>query len=143
MPVAAIRKYTSARWPECPCAPSTRSNGPPAGAPPRANENGPDPESHPQRLRGQAARFLAAARAGGARHHRGRRVRKEVEDRERAREHGAREPEHGDLRRTEMADDRGVGEHVQGLRRERAESRQREPEDLAVVDRAEPQGPPT
>jgi len=36
-----------------------------------------------------------------------------------------------------MTDDRGVGEHVERLGRQRAERRQREPEDLAVVRRAE------
>ena len=36
-----------------------------------------------------------------------------------------------------MADDRGVGEDVERLRGERAERGQREPDDLAVVGRAE------
>src|SRR5437867_10366348 len=36
-----------------------------------------------------------------------------------------------------MTHDRGVGEHVERLGRQRAERRQREPEDLAVVRRAE------
>lgn len=54
------------------------------------------------------------------------------------RENRAGEPERRDLRPAEMTDDCRVRQHVQGLRRERAERRQREPEDLAVVRRTQP-----
>jgi hypothetical protein len=42
-----------------------------------------------------------------------------------------------------VADDGGVGEDVQRLRGERAEGRQRQPEDLPVVRRAEAHCSPT
>ena len=71
-----------------------------------------DRERHPERLRGQARRTLVLARTARPRHHRGRAVREEVEDRERAREHRACKAESGDLRAAEMADDGCVGEHV-------------------------------
>jgi len=95
-----------------------------------------DAERRPQRLRGEASGVLVPARSRRARHDRRRPVREEVEDRERAREHCPGEPERGDLRTAEMADNRGVREHVEGLRGERSERGQREPEDLAVVWRA-------
>ncbi len=94
-----------------------------------------DPERHPERLRREARGLLVPARARRARDDRRRPVREEVEDRERAREHRSREAERGDLRPAEVADDRRVGEDVERLRRERAERRQREPDDLAVVGR--------
>ena len=93
----------------------------------------PDPERRPERLRREASGVLLAAGARRACNDGGRPVREEVEDRERAREHCARKTERGDLRSAEVADDRGVGEEVKRLGRERAERGQREPNDLAVV----------
>ena len=49
------------------------------------------------------------------------------------------DPERGELRAAEVADDRRVDEDVERLGRERAERRHREPEDLAVVLGAKPQ----
>ena len=60
-------------------------------------------------------------------------VGEEVEDREGAGEQRAGEPERGDLRAAEVADDCRVDEDVERLRCERTERRQREPQDLAVV----------
>jgi hypothetical protein len=60
-------------------------------------------------------------------------VGEEVEDRERGGQDGRGDGERGQLGRAEMADDRGVDEHVEGLGRERAERRDREQPDLAVV----------
>jgi hypothetical protein len=56
-----------------------------------------------------------------------------VEHRERAAEDGSREAERGQLRPPQMPDDAGVDEDVKRLRRERAEGREGQPEDLTVV----------
>ena len=96
-----------------------------------------DPERDPERLRREPRRPLLPARAGGARDDGGRPVGEEVEDREGAREDGAGEPERGDLRPAEMADDRRVDEDVERLGRQRPERRQREPHDLPVVGGAQ------
>ena len=87
----------------------------------------PEPDRHPQRLRGEPGRALVLPGAARPRDDGGRPVREEVEGRERAGEHDAGQAERGDLGPAEVADDRGVDEHVQRLRRERAERRQREP----------------
>ena len=92
-----------------------------------------DPERRPERLRSEPRRILLPAGSRRARDDGGRAVREEVEDRERAGEHRPREPQCGDLRPAEVADDGGVGEDVERLRGERAEGGQSEPEDLAVV----------
>ena len=96
-------------------------------------QSGPDPERRPERLRREPCGLVLPARARRARDDRRRPVREEVEDRECAREDGAGEAERRDLRPAEMTDDRGVGEDVQRLGRQRAERRQREPDDLAIV----------
>ena len=93
----------------------------------------PDPERSPERLRRDLGGLVLSARARCARHDCRRPVGEEVEDREGAREHGARKAERRDLRPAEMADDCRVGEDVQRLGRERAERRQREADDLAIV----------
>ena len=64
---------------------------------------------------------------------RGRPVLEEVEDREGAAEDRERDAERSELRPAEVADDRGVDEEVERLRRECAQRREREPDDLAVV----------
>jgi hypothetical protein len=71
---------------------------------------------------------------------RGRRVREEVAQRDDRREEHGGQRECCKLRRPEVADDRRVDEQVQRLGRERAERRQGEPEDLAVVGGAAQQG---
>ena len=83
----------------------------------------------------RAASSLAAG-AVQPRDLRRRPVGEEVEDGERGRQHRRRDRERGELRRAEVADDRGVDEHVERLGGERAERRHGEPEDLAVVGRA-------
>ena len=57
--------------------------------------------------------------------------------REHGREHHGRDAERRELRAAEMADDRGVGEHVERLGGERAQREPGEPQDLAVVARPE------
>ena len=63
----------------------------------------------------------------------GRPVLEEVEDREERAEHDGGDPERGELRAAEVADDRRVDEDVERLGGERAERRHGEAEDLAVV----------
>ena len=94
-----------------------------------------NPERRPEGLRRKASGVVFAASARRPRDNGGRPVREEVEDRERSREHRPRKAERRDLRPAEMADDRGVGKDVERLGRERAEGRQREPNNLAVVRR--------
>ena len=100
-----------------------------------------DRERHPERLCCKSRGALLLSGAARPRDDCRRPVRQEVEDRERAREDRAGEPQRRDLRAAEVTDDRGVDQDVQRLRRERAERGQRQPEDLAVVRRAahEPQ----
>ena len=95
-------------------------------------------EREPDRLRAEPARGLRLSRSAGARDLRGRPVLQEVEDREDAAEDGERDAERRELRPAEVADDRGVDEEVERLRRERAQRRKREAEDLAVVPGAQP-----
>ena len=92
-----------------------------------------DPERSPERLGREPRGLLVPTRARGARDDGGRAVGEEVEDREGAGEHRPGETECGDLRPAQVADDCRVGEHVQRLGRERAEGRQRQADDLAVV----------
>ena len=96
-------------------------------------------ERQPERLRAQAVRDPLLAGTRRPADLGGRAVLEEVEEPEQAREHERRDPERGQLRPAEMADDRRVDEDVGRLRRERPERRHREPEDLAVVLGAEPQ----
>src|SRR3954451_3277679 len=96
-------------------------------------QNEPDAEGGPERLRGDPGGFVLSARPRCACHDRRRPIREKVEDREGPREHGAGQPERCDLRPTEVTDDRRVGEDVERLRRERAERRQRQTDDLAIV----------
>jgi hypothetical protein len=99
-------------------------------------ERGPDPEREPERLRAEPVRGLPRARADGTGDLRSRPVREEVEHREEAAEHEACGPERGELRRTQVADDRGVDEHERRLGGERPEREDGEAEDLPVVRRA-------
>ena len=97
----------------------------------------PEREREPHRLRAEPPCGLLLARASRTRHLRGRPVLQEVEDREEPAEDRERDPERCELRAPEMADDRGVDEEVERLRRERAERRDRQPDDLPVVPRPE------
>ena len=80
-------------------------------------------------------RALAVAGADAAGDRGGRAVGEEVEDAERHAEHGAGDAEPAERPGAEVPDDRGVGQDVERLGRERAERRDREPQDLAVVPR--------
>ena len=85
-----------------------------------ARSRAPGPATPPaRRARGRAP--LAAA--VGPRDRCGRAVDEEVEHRRDGAERRGRERQRGELGRPEMADDGGVGEQVQRLRRERAERR--------------------
>ena len=69
----------------------------------------------------------------GARDLRRRPVLEEVEDREEPAEDRERDAESGELRPSEMADDRRVDEQIERLGSESAQRGEREPHDLAVV----------
>ena len=102
----------------------------------RGGEHDPDREREPERLRAELAGDRVLAGPCRPRDLGGRPVLEEVE----RREHGERRrrgAERGELRAAEVPDDRGVDEDVERLGGERAERRKREPEDLAVVRRAE------
>src|SRR5207253_6975587 len=106
-------------------------------------QSAPDPERRPERLRREPCGLVLPARARGARDDRRRPVREEVEDRECPGEDGAGEAERRDLRPAEVTDDGRVGEDVQRLGRQRAERRQRETNDLAIVRGPKAHRPPT
>jgi hypothetical protein len=72
---------------------------------------------------------------------RGRGVGEEVAQRDDGGEQRGGERERRELGRPDVPDDRGVGEQVQRLGRQRAERRQREAQDLTVVWGAAGQGP--
>jgi hypothetical protein len=93
----------------------------------------PDEEAEPERLRADASRVVLEPGPVQSRHARRGSVGEEVEDRERRAHDRGGDRERGELRRAQMADDRGVDQHVEGLGCQRAERRQREHEDLAVV----------
>ena len=105
-----------------------------AAPPRRRRPPTPSREREPQRLRRRArAASASSARAVQARHARGRPVGQEDAERDERREHGRGERQRRELRRAEVADDRGVDQQVQRLGGQRAERGQREAQDLAVV----------
>jgi hypothetical protein len=81
-------------------------------------QRGTDRHRYPERLSGQTGGALGFACAARTRDDRGRSVRQEVEDRERAGEDRPRKAERCDLRPAQVAHDRGVGEHVERLGRQ-------------------------
>ena len=81
------------------------------------------------------------ARAVQPRHARGRPVGQEDAQRDEVRQHRRGQRQRRELRRAEVADDRGVDQQVQRLGRERPEGGQREAQDLAVVGGAAHAGP--
>jgi hypothetical protein len=99
-----------------------------------------DGERQPQRLRRKLARVGLAAGAVKPRDMRGRRVGEEVAQCDDRRQQRRGQRERRQLLGSEVADDRGVDEQVQRLGRERAERREGETQDLAVVGRAARQG---
>ena len=101
-----------------------------------------DRQRQPERLSRYLVGVAAPPGAVEAGDLRGGGVAQEVEDTEERRENGAGEPERCELVHAEMADDRRVGEHVERLGRQRAERRQGDREDLAIVRRAakDPEG---
>ena len=135
-PIMLMRRYSSAngRTPaDAPIA-STIQRRRGEARRPRARRPSAPASQTPSTPSAAAARRLAGtdlAGDGG-----GRRVGEEVEDGERRGEHGAGDGEAGELAGPELADDRGVDEHVERFGRERPERRQREPPDLGVVGAA-------
>jgi hypothetical protein len=96
-----------------------------------------DAGGQPQRLRRQRPGTRRLSRARQPRHLGGRAIGQKVEQREAAREQGARDRERGELGRTQVPDHRRVGEEIEGLGRESAERRHRQADDLPVVCGAE------
>jgi catechol 2,3-dioxygenase-like lactoylglutathione lyase family enzyme len=84
----------------------------------------------PNRLMFGSTRFVAGAEV--TRHDRGGAVGQEVEDTEGGGEHCTGDPEPAELMRTEMPDDRRIGEDVQGFGDQRAECRHCEPQNLPI-----------
>jgi hypothetical protein len=94
-------------------------------------------QREPERLRPESVRDPLLAGPGGAAHLCRRAVLEEVEDAEEPAERRRRDRERRQLRSAQMADDRRVDEQVERLGGERAQCRDGELEDLAVVLRAE------
>ena len=99
-------------------------------------EDDPGGEREPERLRAERGGLRVAARAVQPRHARGRPVGQEDAQRDEVRQHRRGQRQRRELRRAEMADDRGVDQQVQRLGGQRPEGGQREAQDLAVVGRA-------
>src|SRR5205085_1581057 len=100
-------------------------------------------QREPERLRGKSGGPLGLTRPRSPRHDRRCPVGEEVEDRERPCQNASGKAERSELRAAEVADDRGVDEDVERLCGQRAESRQREPQDLAIMRGAKAHGAPT
>jgi hypothetical protein len=101
------------------------------------NKDHTDRECHPEGLRGEPRGPFRLPGAGGSGDDGSRPVREEVEDRERTGQHRSRETEPRELRPAKVPDDRRIDEDVERLGRKRAERRQSEPDDFAVVWRAQ------
>ncbi len=93
----------------------------------------PEREGEPDRLGAEPPCRLGLSGSARAGDLRGRPVLEEVEDREGAAEDGRGDPERGELRPSQVADDGRVDEQVERLGGERAQRGNRELEDLAVV----------
>jgi hypothetical protein len=92
-----------------------------------------DREREPERLRGELPGVGLAPGAVEARDVGSRRVGQEVAQGDDGRQQRRRQGERRELRCAQVSDDRGVGEQVERLGGERAERREGEPENLAVV----------
>jgi hypothetical protein len=103
----------------------------------RRPEHHADREAEPQRLGRERARALLLPGAVQPRDLRGRPVGEEDAEAEDRREQRRGERQRRQLRRAEVPDDRGVRQRWQRLGRERAESGDREAQDLAVELRAQ------
>ena len=95
-------------------------------------------DREPDALHRLVGRLPLVAGPEQPRHRGGRPVRQEDEDRVAGDQDRRGDGEPGQLRRAEVADDRGVGQHVHRLGDERAQRRHRQPEDLPVPLRPEP-----
>jgi hypothetical protein len=96
------------------------------------------PTNRPSHSACEPTRAAASSWPGAvqARHARRGAVGEEVEDRERRAHHGGGDGQRGELRRAEVADDRGVDEHVERLGGQRPERGHGQAQDLAVVGAA-------
>ena len=105
-------------------------------------ERDPRGEREPERLRAERRRRPRRGPAPCSRvDARGRAVGEEDAQRDEVRQHRRGERQRRELRRAEMADDRGVDQQVQRLGGQRAQGGQREAQDLAVVGGAAHAGP--
>ena len=127
-----MRRYVRAYGATRADAPIADTIGPLSGEP-DGGERDAEPEREPHAGDAVLGRALRVARADAAGDGRGRAVGEEVEDPERHAQDGAGHAEPAERPGAEVPDDRGVGQHVERLGRERAERRDREPQDLAVV----------
>ncbi len=123
-----VRAYGATRA-EAPMAPTIG----PLSAKPRRGQREAEAEREPHARDSVLGGAFAIAGAQPAGDRGGGAVGEEVEDAEGHAEHGAGHAEPAERAGPEVAHDRGVGQHVQGLGRERAEGRDREAKDLAVV----------
>ena len=104
-----------------------------ASTSPSDGEGDAEPERQPEPVDAELGGRPAVAGADLAGHRRGGGVGEEVEDREPRGQHRARDREGGERVGAEPPDDGGVGEQVQGFGGQRAQRRDREPDDLAIV----------
>src|SRR5262249_21308665 len=100
-------------------------------------DNDPEGEGEPDRLGAELSSDGGLAGATGTCDLRGRPVLQEVEDREDTAEDRRRDAEGRELRAPEVSDDRGVDEEVERLGGKRTQRGEREPQNLAVVPRAQ------
>ena len=108
------------------------------GQPEQADTHG-EPERQPQRLDGLVGGGHLVASAAQPGDGRSRAVGQEDEDRVEREQHGGCHRQPAQLVGADVADDGGVGQHVERLGDERAEGRHRQPCDVPVV-RAHPAG---
>ena len=134
-PIAAIRRYVTAKcpvWPLPPIAGDDRHGGRRRDDQQREADRQREPES----LAGYLVGIAAPARTVEARHLRGGCIAQEIEDAEERGEHRTGEAERRELVHAQVPDDRRVSQDVERLGRQRAERGQGDREDLPVVGRA-------
>ena len=112
----------------CDLARSSEEPDQPTGAQqPERDEHGRDQQRQPEPLHGLVRSLAFVARTEESSDGRRRPVGKEDEDRVAGEEHRRRDGEAAELRRAQVADDRGVGEDVERFGDERAERRDGQP----------------